>query len=196
MTSFSGRAVLALVTLMLGGCMSSTQMIKNDSANVKVQEYGDLYFLRMDKDPRNIAPRAIAEFQAMGFNVKVVDPGKPIEGAQGTGFVISSEGHVLTCAHVLGDQKVATLWIAGVRYEADVVTADQDKDLAVLKPRRALSPEVNPLSFQNDDKYSIGADVSTTGYPLGNVLGNSIRYTKGSISSTSRASSSASSRRR
>jgi hypothetical protein len=40
------------------------------------------------------------------------------------------------------------------------------------------------MSFKSDNRYSIGADVSTIGYPLGNVLGTSIRYTKGSISST------------
>jgi len=185
MEIISKRAGLVLVTLILGGCTSSTQMVKNDSANVKVQEYGDLYFLQMDKDPRNIAPKAIAEFQSMGFNVKVVEPGKPIEGAQGTGFVISPAGHVLTCAHVLGDQKVATIWVAGVRYEADLVAADEQKDLAVLKPRTALSSDLKPLSFRNDDKFSIGADVATIGYPLGNVLGNSVRYTRGSISATS-----------
>ena len=165
------------------GCASSTRIEKNES--VKIQEYGDLYFLSLAKDPRGVEPKAIAEFKSMGFNVKVIDPNKPIEGAQGTGFVISPNGHVLTCAHVLGDEKVATFWIAGIRYEADVVSADKDKDLAVLKSRTSLTPAAPVLSFRNDKNYGIGADVSTIGYPMGSVLGNSIRYTKGSISATS-----------
>jgi serine protease Do len=165
------------------GCASSTRIEKNESATIR--EYGDLYFLAMTKDPRNVEPRAIAEFKSRGFNVKVIDPKKPIEGAQGTGFVISPDGYVLTCAHVLGDEKAATLWISGVRYEADVVSVDKGTDLAVPKPKTSLTPAVPALSFRNDKNYSIGADVSTIGFPLGSVLGNSIRYTKGSISATS-----------
>mgnify|MGYP002778122785 CR=1 FL=1 len=181
------RVVLAIVTLVvvLTGCMSSTKLVKNESAKVKYQDYSDLYFLQIDDDPKNIGPKAVSEFQSMGFNVKVVPADKPIEGTQGTGFVISSEGHVLTCAHVIGDETTATLWINGVRYEADVLNSDAEKDLAVLKTRAPLSADVRPLSFRNSSVYRIGADVSTVGYPLGSVLGKSIRYTKGSISAVS-----------
>lgn len=174
--------LLPLGAALLNGCVSATHIVKNDSAPVK--EYADLYFLAMTKDPRNVQPRAVKEFQSMGLNVKVVAPSTAIEGAQGTGFVVTSDGHVLTCAHVLGDEKVATLWVSGLRYDADVVSSDKDKDLALLKPRMPFTPAVSALSFRNDQRYSIGADVSTIGYPLGNVLGTSIRYTKGSISST------------
>jgi len=181
MNILPGRLVFALVAgvLVLAGCASSTKLVKNESTTVKGQDYGDLYFLRIEDDPRKIGPKAVAEFEAMGFNVKVVDPNKPIEGAQGTGFVISPAGHVLTCAHVLGDEKVATVWLDGVRYEFDVIAADEEKDLALLKPKAPLAPDVKPLSFRNGNSYSIGVDVSTIGFPLGSVLGNGIRYTKG-----------------
>ncbi len=173
-------SLLAGVPL-LAGCLSSTRIEKNE--NVTIGEYGDLYFIPPPQDPRNVVPRVVSEFESMGYNVKVVDLKKPIEGAQGTGFIISKEGHLLTCAHVLGDEKAATFWIGGVRYEADVVGADKDKDLALLKPRAPIPP-VPALSLRNDGKYVIGTDVSTIGYPLGNVLGNNVRFTKGSISST------------
>jgi hypothetical protein len=118
----------------------------------------------------------------MGFKVNVVSPDKPIAGAQGTGFIVTPDGHVLTCAHVLDGESVATLWISGARYDADVVSLDKQNDLALLRPRTPIASPVRPLSFRRDHRYSIGADVSTIGYPLGNVLGTSVRYTKGSIS--------------
>jgi S1-C subfamily serine protease len=177
------RLLCALLgTLVLGGCASSTRFERNEAAAQK--EYGDVYFLAMDKDPREVMPKAIKEFESMGFNVKVVPAGKSIEGAQGTGFVVTADGHVLTCAHVLGDQSAATVWVSGSRYEADVVSSDKDRDLALLKPRTPVTPSVPPVSFRNDKRYTIGEDVFTIGYPLGSMLGNSIRYTKGSVSST------------
>jgi len=174
---------LLIGAALLCGCVSSAHLVKNESATVK-KDYGDLYFLAFKTDPRNVQPRAIKEFESMGFNVKVVPANQSIEGAQGTGFVISSNGQVLTCAHVIGDEKVATFWVSGVRYEADVVSTDKEKDLALLRPRKPIAPSVSALTFRRDQRYNIGADVSTIGYPLGNVLGTSVRYTKGSISAT------------
>ncbi len=173
--------LLALM-LLLSGCVSATRIVKSDSSPVKA--YGDLYLLALEKDPRNVQPRVIKEFESMGLKVKVVSPDEPFAGTQGTGFVISPEGHVLTCAHVLAGEKVATIWVSNVRYVADVVSADKDKDLALLKPRTPITPLVRALGFRRDQRYSIGADVSTIGYPLGNILGTSIRYTRGSISAT------------
>jgi len=173
---------LLLAILFLSGCMSATKAVRNE--NVKIQDYGDLYLIPPQKDPRDVLPKVIDEFKAMGFNVTVMDPKKPLEGAQGTGFVISAKGHVLTCAHVLHNEKAATLWISGVRYEADVVSQDSDKDLALLKIRKPEASDLTPLTFRNDKHYSLGADVFTIGFPLSSVLGSNARFTKGSISST------------
>src|SRR5258706_4695805 len=118
-----GSIWLLVAIPFFGGCASSTRIEKNES--VTIREYGDLYFLAMTKDPRNVEPRAIAEFKSMGFNVKVIDPKNPIEGAQGTAFVISPDGHLLTCSHVLGAEKTATSWSAALRYDTDFVIVDK-----------------------------------------------------------------------
>lgn len=172
------------VIVVLSGCVAATQVVRDEKTEIK-QQYRELYFIPPQKDPRNVVPRALDEFRAMGFNVKVVDPAKPLEGGQGTGFVISSGGYVLTCAHVLGDEESATLWISGTRHEADVVGRDKEKDLAVLKLRKVDASGLLPLSFRREKRYGIGADVSTIGFPLSSVLGSNARFTRGSISSTS-----------
>lgn len=177
---FSALVVMTTFT----GCVSSTQVIRNKQATVSAKDYRDVYFVPPKEDSRNIGPRAVDEFKSMGFNVKTVDPNKPLD-LQGTGFVISADGYVLTCAHVLADDANATVWLGGTRLAAEVVEKDKDRDLALLKITTPTKPALQPLNFSGDKRYSLGAEVFTIGFPLGNVLGSSIRYTKGSISATS-----------
>jgi len=181
----SGWSIAAVVLLLhpLWGCVSATRMVRNKEATMR--EYHDVYLIPPSEDPRDVMPKVVAGFEAMGLKVTMVDPKRPLEGAQGTGFVISEAGDVLTCAHVLGEETAATVWISGVRYEADVLNKDKDKDLAVLKLRGAIAAQVVPVSFRNDEHYGLGADVVTIGFPLSSMLGNSARLTKGSISATS-----------
>ncbi len=182
--SASSVVVLLLGIGLLQGCASSTEVVKNKN-NTPIQNYTtDLYLIPPSKDPRNVVPTIVNEFEAMGFKVSLLAPDKPGVGSQGTGFVISSDGHILTCAHVVGEEQTATVRISGIRYEADVVNKDKEKDLALLKIRKENVPALVPLSFRNDKRYGIGEDVSTVGFPLSNLLGNSARYTKGSISSS------------
>src|SRR5258706_15784617 len=100
----------------------------------------------------------------MGFKVSLMTADKPGAGAQGTGFVISSKGHILTCAHIVGEEKTATVQISGARYEADVVHKDKEKDLALLKVRNFYNPAPTPLIYPLSLHYGIGEDVSTVGF--------------------------------
>jgi hypothetical protein len=172
--------VLFVLATQLCGCVSATKIVRNEEATM--QRYTDVYFIPPKEDPRAVVPKVIEEFKALGLNVTVVDPKRPLEGGQGTGFLVSRDGQIITCAHVLGEETTATVWSAGARYEADVLSKDKQKDIAVLKIR-APNPTVWPaLSFRIDKQYGLGADVFTIGYPLSNILGNNARLTKGSIS--------------
>lgn len=175
-------AIWFVVLALVSGCAASTKLVRNDKAPHK--EYQDVYFLKPEKDPRSVGPRVVAELEAMGLTVHQVEPGKPVEGGQGTGFVATADGHVLTCAHVLADAKEARVWIGGVRYEADVVASDNERDIALLKIRPSAGATFAPLAFRRDAHYAIGTDVSTIGYPLASILGSSARFTKGSVSAT------------
>lgn len=193
----SSRALrlLALGTVVatglnLTGCASATRLVANpnQSSTLKAKNlanYKELYLLPPDSDPRNVMPRLATAFEQMGYKVTVYPPGKAIEGAQGTGFLIGDEGFILTCAHVLGEEKAATVTLNGTRYLADVVKADKDADLALLKTRDKPNPALTSLSFRSVNKdYHMGEDVFTIGYPLSSLLGNSARMTKGLLSAT------------
>ena len=186
---FRGLAPLvATVALLLGGCAASTQLVHNDKASAEVKarsfkSYKEVLLVGPLEDKRNVMPRAKAELESMGFVVRVMDPTKPIEGTQGTAFVISAAGHLLTCAHVLGDIKEATITLDGKRYLADVLKADKDADLALLKLRELLPSGAPLVSFRGIAKNAaMGEEVFTIGYPLSRILGSGARMSRGLVS--------------
>jgi len=183
------RAALGLLAILacagaLWGCISATQVVRPQTP-APMKDYHDVYLIPPKEDPRNIVPRVVHEFEALGFNVTVADPNKPLEGQQGTGFVILASGYVLTCAHVLGGEKLAAVWVSGKRFDADVLSSDEAKDLAILKLRSKDHADFAPVSFRGDAKYNLGAEVFTIGFPLSNLLGSSARFTNGTISAAS-----------
>ncbi len=181
---------LAALAVLLQGCAVSTQLIHNDKVSDAVKtrsfkSYKQIVLIPPKEDPRSVVPRAVAEFKAMGFAVSVADDKNPVDSPQGTGFVITPQGHVLTCAHVLGNFTVATLTLGGKRMLADLLHTDKAADLALLKLREPLPEGAAVLGFRSEAKaYSLGEDVFTIGYPLSRLLGNSARMSKGLVSAT------------
>lgn len=82
----------------------------------------------------------------------------------GAGFIISSDGYVLTCGHVARENKVSTVRTKdGKEYEADLVAVDYDKDIAVLKIR---SNEKFPFFKFNKKKLEYGEQIIIIGFPI------------------------------
>ena len=181
---------VASAILALSGCVASTELVKNNQISADVsakgfKSYKEVLFIPPKDDPRNVVPRAVSELQSLGYQVTVVDPLKGLETSQGTGFLIGSDGYMLTCAHVLGDKQEATITLDGTRVHADVVRSDAKADLALLKLRDKLPESATVLTFRDRaHAYSMGEDVFTIGYPLSRLLGNSARMTKGLLSAT------------
>jgi putative serine protease PepD len=90
-------------------------------------------------------------------------------GATGTGFVVDSNGTIVTAAHVVdGRGKVQ------VRFEdndasldAEVLGADESSDLAVLRVDPSQAPHVRPLALADSDAVRVGDPTLAIGYPLG-----------------------------
>lgn len=183
-------ASLIAVVVVLQACAASTRVVHNDkaSAEVKAKSYKDfkeVWLIPPKDDPRAVVPRTVQALEGMGFKVRLMDADKPLEASQGTGFLLSADGRVLTCAHVIGDETTATVLLDGKRYFADVVKSDKAVDLALLKLREAPPATAAALAFRNGARgYSMGEDVFTIGYPLSRLLGNSARMSRGLISAT------------
>jgi serine protease Do len=85
--------------------------------------------------------------------------------AQGSGFLVSSDGLVLTNAHVVDGAKQVTVKLSDHReYKAKVLGADRSSDIAVLKIDARDLPTVR---IGNSDQLRVGDYVLAIGEPFG-----------------------------
>ena len=168
--------VLALAT---GGACASLPAVAAERSQT-AQVYEEIYLVQPSQDPRKVFPRVVREFKDMGYQVHVVDQQRFLGKAEGTGFLVSKSGHLLTSAHVLEGQKTATVWLDGARYEADLVDQDASSDLAMLKLRTSAPLAVAPLSFSRETTLSLGSDIYTVGHASSRV--DSAKLSKGMVS--------------
>jgi putative serine protease PepD len=83
----------------------------------------------------------------------------------GSGFVVSSDGYVITNDHVVagGGDGVSLTFNDGNTLPAKVVGTDPESDVAVLK---ADAPNLAPIEFGDSDGVQVGDPVLAIGSPL------------------------------
>jgi serine protease Do len=84
----------------------------------------------------------------------------------GAGFIISSNGLIATCAHVIGEARRITVRLSNGR-EHDVIEVhawDRNLDLAIV---RIDAEKMQPLALGDSDTLTQGAPVVAMGNPLG-----------------------------
>lgn len=102
----------------------------------------------------------------------------------GTGFVVSSEGYILTNAHVVEGAEKVTVKVDGEEEERDalVIGSDSETDVAVLKVEGVT---LQPLKLGDSDVVRVGEYVLAIGNPLStDELANTLTF--GIISATKR----------
>ena len=82
----------------------------------------------------------------------------------GTGFVVSNQGHIMTCAHVLVSDRFQVISEHGDRRSVEVLGKDETCDLAILYAESLTEP---PLSFADPATIAEGQTVYALGHPLG-----------------------------
>ncbi|MGN0448867.1 MAG: S1C family serine protease [Ruminococcus sp.] len=111
---------------------------------------------------------------------------------QGSGIILTSDGYVITNAHVIGNSKTTYLLQVvtsdGKSYNAGVVGYDSRTDIAVLKMDDAK--DLKAATFGDSEKIELGEDIIVVGNPGGLDYQNSI--TKGIVSAVDRKMSSTS----
>ena len=114
--------------------------------------------------PRNDIP-AIAK-AANGAIVSIITSnkdGKPV--AQGTGFLVSTDGRIVTNYHVVKGASSAIVKLPdGAFYDVDgVVAFDKARDLAVIK---AHGQNFRVVTLGNSDRVQVGEEIVAIGSPL------------------------------
>lgn len=95
------------------------------------------------------------------------DPTSEDELGVGTGVVITDSGTIITNYHVIaGAPRIGVIFADGTKSDADVVSAEPDKDLAVLKPR-VIPDDLVPATIRSSAGLRPGDRVFAVGNPFG-----------------------------
>ncbi len=106
----------------------------------------------------------------------------------GTGFVVSSNGYIVTNHHVINNNNKIFVDVAvngeTKTYEATVIQKDEQNDIAIIKIKDpAFNIEKIKYSFAESGALNIGAPVFTIGFPLAlSGMGKEAKYTDGKVS--------------
>lgn len=199
---------LLFITLFLVGCatssVSSGLWLEKDKRNLPEGVPKKVIVLPFGGDS-DISLQAADQFSAglsrIGFDVvdrniwiamiasqKGIsdDPDSESSESQGTGFLLSKSGLVVTNNHVIeGRSDFTVLLPQGSAFKAKVVLKDEKNDIAFIK-LESFEYEKNyssdiPYGLVDSKTVKIGEDVLTLGYPLGDILGKSVKLSTGKV---------------
>jgi S1-C subfamily serine protease len=101
---------------------------------------------------------------------------EPQAASTGSAFFVSADGHLITNEHVIEIADRVVVAFKGKEYLAQIVAADPETDLALLKI------EYRPARWATfRDTVRLGEDVCAFGFPLSSVLTKTGNFTRGSV---------------
>ena len=122
----------------------------------------------------------IVRIRSMNIEIDWSEPYKKNSSQSiGTGFFIDSQGHLLTCSHVIEHAAKILITIPDMgneEYETEILCVHPELDIALLKTN---FKNKKYLELGNSDKIENGQDVIALGYPLGQ---SKLKFTKGIVS--------------
>jgi S1-C subfamily serine protease len=84
--------------------------------------------------------------------------------AAGSGFIISSDGYILTAAHVIEDAEgIKAIVEERAGYAASVERSDEEADIALLK---ISASDLTPARLGDSDEVGYGDEILVLGYPV------------------------------
>lgn len=126
------------------------------------------------------AAQAVAQIQVVR-KTKNAGTGKTTETpASGSGFVISTDGYLVTNHHVIEHaDSVKAAFADGTIFTAELIGSDPSTDIAILK---VYDGDLKPLQFADSDRLQPGQ----IAIAIGNPLGLQYTVTAGVVSATGR----------
>ncbi len=124
------------------------------------------------EEMRNIAIYELANKSVVHITAVTVDFDAfldilPVQGS-GSGIIISTDGYILTNAHVIENAKGLTVKLHdGSTYEGSLVGQDIENDLAILKIKVPQESVLQPIMFGESKSLKVGQKVAAIGNPFG-----------------------------
>ena len=89
---------------------------------------------------------------------------KSYQPVQGSGFIVSPDGYILTANHLVGEAEEVTVRLADDReFDAKIIGTDPDSDVAVVK---IDAKDLPSLEFADSDALEVGEWVLAIGNPF------------------------------
>ena len=162
-----GLGVLLACVLFSAGIFGAKVLLDDDSGSS-----GSLAAL--PAAPGGVAPdarsRAVRDVYAKASPSVVYVRSREGSGeASGTGFVVDSDGTIVTNAHVVAGSSSVSVRFEdnGEGVDAEVLGTDSSSDLAVLRVDPSDAGGVKPLTLADSDSVRVGDLAIAIGYPLG-----------------------------
>ena len=193
-------ASLALVCALLGGLVGggTAYLVSNSSnsetteVNVSNRKPTEIQLKTVDgKNPMTDAELYAANVNSVvSINITATsDPnffGQTTQTAgAGSGFILTPDGYIVTNYHVVGDADTVKVTLYnGDSYDAQLVGADNQSDLALLRMVSLPQEGLVAATFGNSDELEVGEMVVAIGNPGGLALAST--QTVGYISAVQR----------
>lgn len=144
---------------------------KGDDVNAKGEKEASLELPK-------IAKKTYASYGDMVKNVVNACLTVKTNFGHGSGFLVSEDGYILTNNHVVsGADKIDVVFDNGFSFEAKLIKANEDRDVALLK---ISGSGFKALPLGTSDDASVGTEVVAIGTPQDIKLGQTV--TKGIVS--------------
>lgn len=92
---------------------------------------------------------------------------KTTAAASGSGFILTTDGYILTNHHVIdGAESITVTAYDGTTYDAELIGSDESNDIAVLK---IDADGLTPVALGSSDELNVGDGVVAIGNPLGEL---------------------------
>lgn len=156
--------------------ISTTQKVKNGKGNI--QMFGSPQSPEMQKQMQDLFSRM---FPPGSPNPFMMPEGEIERHSLGSGFIVDSQGYVVTNNHVIDDaSEIHVILSDNTKLDATVVGRDEKTDLALIKVKTKKSLPF--VKFGDSEKTRVGDWVVAIGNPFG--LGGSV--TAGILSARAR----------
>ena len=144
--------------------VSSTCIVDNPYKMIPVEEEPEVATEPVEEEPDMAA--------------KPIDESELIIIGSGSGFFISSQGHIVSNAHVVGGCKKIKVYENRKEILLNILATDTMNDVGLVKGKFKNTKYLNIKS----DGAELGEDIVAFGYPLVDTLSDSVKLTKGIVS--------------
>ena len=155
--------------------VSSTCKVDNPYKMIPVEEEPEVVTEPVEEEPE-VVTEPVEEEPDMA--AKPIDESELIIIGSGSGFFISSQGHIVSNAHVVGSCKKIKVYENGKEILLNILDTDTKNDVGLVKGKFKNTKYLNIKS----DGAELGEDIVAFGYPLVDTLSDSVKLTKGIVS--------------